>query len=90
MSASIQPQRQIVLFVLVGGIAATVNFGSRFIFSVFAGFDIAVVLAFFVGVTTAFMSGKRTPMSFLIHAYLSLPVAWPLFGKQFLVVARKP
>jgi SAM-dependent methyltransferase len=26
----------------------------------------------------------------LVRLYLALPVAWPLFGKQFLVVARKP
>jgi SAM-dependent methyltransferase len=26
----------------------------------------------------------------MLQMYLSLPVAWPLFGKQFLLVARKP
>jgi SAM-dependent methyltransferase len=35
------------------------------------------------------MSGNReTPLAF-VRAYLKLPIAWPLFGKQFLVVARK-
>ena len=36
------------------------------------------------------MSGKKPPPSFLIRAYLALPLAWPLFGRQFLVVAVKP
>ena len=35
------------------------------------------------------MSGNRTmPLAF-VKAYLRLPIAWPLFGKQFLVVAEK-
>lgn len=28
--------------------------------------------------------------SWIISLYLKLPIAWPIFGKQFLVVARKP
>lgn len=32
---------------------------------------------------------KRYPV-WLLRAYLMLPVVWPLLGKQFLVVARKP
>jgi SAM-dependent methyltransferase len=51
------------------------------------GFDIERSIAGFLPYT---MSGKKTPASFLIRAYLALPFAWPLFGKQFLVVARKP
>ena len=35
------------------------------------------------------MAGRRPPPSALIRAYLSLPLAWPLLGKQFLVVARR-
>ena len=46
------------MFVLVGGAAAAANFGSRIIFSVIARFDIAVVLAFFVGLTTAFVLNR--------------------------------
>jgi SAM-dependent methyltransferase len=35
------------------------------------------------------MSGNReTPLAF-VRAYLRMPFAWPLFGKQFLVVARR-
>ncbi len=52
-----------------------------------AGFAVERSLARFLPYT---MSGKRPPPSFAIRAYVALPVAWPLFGKQFLVVARKP
>ena len=58
MSATIHSRREIALFVLVGGIAAAANFGSRFLFSAFVGFDAAVVLAFFVGLTTAFVLNR--------------------------------
>ena len=51
------------------------------------GFTIERSVARFLPYT---MSGKKPPASFLIRAYLALPLAWPLFGKQFLVVARKP
>jgi SAM-dependent methyltransferase len=34
------------------------------------------------------MAGKRQTPAAIIKAYLALPVAWPFFGKQFLVVAR--
>lgn len=51
------------------------------------GFTIERSVARFLPYT---MSGKKPPVSILIRAYLALPAAWPLFGKQFLVVARKP
>jgi SAM-dependent methyltransferase len=35
------------------------------------------------------MSTGRTPPLFLVRLYLKLPVVWPLFGKQFLVIGRK-
>jgi hypothetical protein len=33
--------------------------------------------------------GPRYPLSFL-RLYLALPVAWRVFGKQFLIVASRP
>ena len=35
------------------------------------------------------MARKPPPPSFLIRLYLAMPFAWPLFGKQFLIVGRK-
>jgi putative flippase GtrA len=58
MRSAIHPRREILLFVLVGGIAAVANFASRFLFSAFVGFDAAVVLAFCVGLTTAFLLNR--------------------------------
>jgi SAM-dependent methyltransferase len=34
--------------------------------------------------------GKRQYPIFMIKAYLALPSAWKIFGKQFFVIARKP
>ncbi|PIT99520.1 MAG: methyltransferase type 11 [Bdellovibrionales bacterium CG10_big_fil_rev_8_21_14_0_10_45_34] len=34
--------------------------------------------------------GKLPPKPFLVRAYLKCPAAWPLLGKQFLVVGEKP
>ena len=36
------------------------------------------------------MSQGFTPPLFLLRMYLKFRAAWPLFGKQFLVIARKP
>jgi SAM-dependent methyltransferase len=36
------------------------------------------------------MSGNRRYPVWLLRLYLMLPVLWPLFGKQFLLIARKP
>ena len=35
------------------------------------------------------MSTGSTPPLFLVKLYLNLPILWPLFGKQFLIVGRK-
>jgi SAM-dependent methyltransferase len=36
------------------------------------------------------MSGGRAYPVWVLRVYLMLPIIWPLFGKQFLVIARKP
>lgn len=45
-------------FILVGGFAATVNFFSRILFSNFFNFTNSVILAFVLGLTTAFTLNK--------------------------------
>ena len=50
---------QILRFLLAGGFAAMANFGSRFLFSMAVPFQVAVVLAFFVGLTTGYLLNKR-------------------------------
>lgn len=50
------------------------------------GFEIDVCLPRFLPYS---MSTGRTPPLMLVRIYLKCPWAWPVFGKQFLVVARK-
>lgn len=46
--------RQFLGFLLTGGIAAAVNFGSRIIYSRWLDFSAAVILAYLTGMVTAF------------------------------------
>jgi SAM-dependent methyltransferase len=50
------------------------------------GFEVEVCLERFLPYS---MSQGRTYPIWMLHAYLALSPAWPLFGKQFLLVARK-
>lgn len=51
-----------------------------------AGFAIETSVASFMPYTL--VGGREYPLAF-VRAYLRLPLLWPLFGKQFLVIARK-
>lgn len=53
---------------------------------VLAGFRVTRNIPRFLPFT---MVGKTPTNDFLIRAYLKLPFAWNIFGKQFLVVAEK-
>ena len=46
---------QFVRFLVAGGIAGAANFGSRFIFSIFVDYGLAVSLAYLVGMLVAFL-----------------------------------
>lgn len=50
--------RQFMVFILTGGFAAAINFGSRFFYNTFVGFSAAVTLAYFTGMVTAFILAK--------------------------------
>jgi len=43
---------------LAGGLAALINFGSRFVYNLFVDFSAAVVLAFITGLTTGYLLNK--------------------------------
>jgi putative flippase GtrA len=49
------PIKQFSSFVVSGAIAAALNWGSRFLFSEFVEFEVAVVLAFIVGLLSGFI-----------------------------------
>lgn len=50
--------RQFILFILTGGLAALVNFGSRFLYNMVVSFSAAVTLAYLTGMVTAFILAK--------------------------------
>lgn len=51
------------------------------------GFEIEYARAQFLPYTMA--NGRRYP-AWVLRAYLRMPLLWKLFGKQFLIVSRKP
>ncbi len=61
--------RQFLRFVVSGGVAAAANYGSRFLFSEVVTFEVAVVLAYLVGMTTAFV---------LMRAFVFEPTSRPV------------
>ena len=50
--------RQFVFFIVTGGIAAAVNFGSRIVFNWWVSFSLAIILAYLTGMMTAFILAK--------------------------------
>jgi SAM-dependent methyltransferase len=52
-----------------------------------AGYEVTEVIPRFLPYT---MNNKTPAHPTLVRAYLALPIAWPVMGKQFLVTARKP
>lgn len=50
--------RQFLGFVLTGGIAAAVNFGSRILYNLWMDFSPAVILAYLTGMVTAFVLAR--------------------------------
>jgi len=50
-----EESRRFAMFLIAGGIAAAANYGSRFGFSVWFSYPVAIVLAYLVGMTVAFL-----------------------------------
>lgn len=50
---------QFIRYLAAGGAAALANYGSRFVFSLFMPFEMAVVGAFLVGLCTGFLLMRR-------------------------------
>ena len=50
--------KQFMVFLLTGGTAAAVNFGSRILYSQHVDFSSAVILAYMTGMITAFVLAK--------------------------------
>lgn len=50
--------KQFVTFIFTGGLAAAVNFSTRIIFSQYFSFSVSIVLAYLLGMITAFLLAK--------------------------------
>jgi hypothetical protein len=51
------------------------------------GFEMERVVPRFLPYT---MNNATPTHELLVRAYLAIPLAWKILGKQFLVIARKP
>lgn len=67
--------KQVIYFILTGAVAAGLNWGSRFLFSQIVSFEVAVVLSFFVGLSSGFFL-----MRFLVFDGRGKPIV-PQAGK---------
>ncbi|MCY9872558.1 GtrA family protein [Vibrio barjaei] len=56
--AKIYVSKQFLMFLGTGGLAAAVNFGSRIFFSQYLSFSNAIILAYLMGMVTAFFLAK--------------------------------
>jgi putative flippase GtrA len=51
--------KQFVQFLFAGGVAAGCNFGSRFLFSRWVNYEVAITLAYLVGMLVAFLLMRK-------------------------------
>tara|TARA_B100001939_G_C16805366_1_gene557558 strand:- start:159 stop:560 length:402 start_codon:yes stop_codon:yes gene_type:complete len=49
---------QFKIFIITGGIAAIVNFGSRFIFEIWFTFSLSIIISYICGMITAYILAK--------------------------------
>jgi putative flippase GtrA len=80
--------RQFVIFLLTGGLAAAVNFGSRILYNQWVNFSVAVVLAYLTGMVTAFVlaryfvftessqSMQRSALWFVVVNFVAVIQTW--------------
>lgn len=52
------PSQQFLLFLLTGGTAAAVNFGSRIVYNIWLDYSTSILLAYLTGMVTAFILAK--------------------------------
>lgn len=50
--------RQFIVFLVTGGFAAMVNFGSRILYNMWVDFSIAIIFAYLTGMVTAFILAR--------------------------------
>ena len=82
--------RQFLVFLLTGGTAAAINFGSRIVYSQWLDFSAAVILAYITGMITAFVLAKlfvfktsqqsihRSAMFFILVNLVAVMQTWAI------------
>ncbi len=80
--------RQFLRFLLTGGTAAGINFGSRIVYNQWTGFSQAIILAYLTGMITAFILAKsfvfkdstqplhRSLLSFSLVNFVAILQTW--------------
>lgn len=71
--------KQFFFFIISGGVAALLNWVSRFFFSLFTSFEVAIILAFIIGLTSGFLL-----MRLFVFEGIGKPVA-PQVGKYLAI-----
>jgi len=59
--------KQFIAFIIAGGLAAIVNFGSRFFYNQYMSFGNAVIIAYITGMITAFVLSKLFVFEKSVH-----------------------
>ena len=72
-----EEKRQFILFIITGGTSAIINILSRIILSNFFRFEIAILIAYGIGMITAFLLAKRFVF---LNSNKSIKKSFPAFA----------
>ena len=72
-----EEKRQFILFIITGGTSAIINILSRIILSNFFRFEIAILIAYGIGMITAFLLAKRYVF---LNSNKSIKKSFPAFA----------
>jgi putative flippase GtrA len=82
--------KQFLFFLLAGGTAATVNIGSRIVYSIWLDFSLSIIFAYFTGMIVAFflfklfvfkpslLSVHRSAAFFIIVNFVAILQTWTI------------
>lgn len=83
MRAATGMNTQFVRFLLLGGLAALVNMGSRWVFSLWLDYSLAIVLAYIMGMLTAFVTFRKYVFKNSVSGFTSREVVLFIFVNCF-------
>ena len=74
--------KELILFILTGGLSAIINLASRIIISNFLRFEISVLISYFIGMITAYFLAKKYVF---LNVKKSYKKSFPIFALVNLV-----